>query len=117
MICESLTLSVLCASGNFGSLVTDARMMKMMRRTSSTSVKGVMLIVDMTSSSPELVETAMLRGHKADVVEIGLLCGVENPNDRAVRRLRIRGNRNMDVAPALCRLVHHEINRLVVGAR
>src|ERR1700693_6555625 len=59
-ICEALTLSVFLASGSRGSLVTAAGMMKMMSRTSTTSVNGVMLIVAITSSSPWPVEMATI---------------------------------------------------------
>src|SRR5271166_5302191 len=90
--------------------MTDARMIKMIKRTSSTSVNGVMLIVAITSSSPAPVETAILRRHEPDVFNAGQARRVENADDRCIGRLGVSRDRDVNFAAAADRLRHEVVN-------
>src|SRR5579863_3555996 len=102
------TLSRFFASGTGGGFNSDVRIMKMMSRTSSTSVKGVMLMVDITSSSGADPISAMLFArsllrHEADVVVTCLARSVEDLDDRVVLGVHVGDQRDVLQVP-LCRV-------------
>src|SRR5579859_6278380 len=92
------TLRRFFASGTGGGLSSEVRIMKMMSRTSSTSVNGVMLIVDITSSSgpdPTSAIAASLLRDESDVVVAGRARRVEYLDDRVVLRVRVGDERDV----------------------
>src|SRR5579872_5964895 len=100
---EFVTLILFFASGTGGGFNSEVRIMKMMSNTNSTSVNGVMLMVDMTSSSGLEPMTDMrappLLGHEADVIVAGRARCVQNLDDRVVARVLVRQQRHVGGVP------------------
>src|SRR5579864_422599 len=99
---EFVTLTRFFASGTAGGFNSDVKIMKMISKTSSTSVNGVMLIVDITSSSGADPTTDItfafslaLFGHEPDVIVAGFARSVQDLDDGVVARIRVCDQRNV----------------------
>src|SRR5580704_8515368 len=111
---EFCTLSLLSASGTGGGFSSEVKIIKMMSRTNNTSVNGVMLMVDITSSSGldptiDISNTSLLR-HEADVVIICRTCRVEDLDDGVITCGRVGDQRDMREI-ALRRVLLVELDR------
>src|SRR5579872_527554 len=122
---EFVTLTRFLASGTAGGFKREVKIMKMMSNTNSTSVKGVMLMVDMTSSSGAAPTTDIefafsLRGSNSarlllrdepDVVVAGLPRRIQDLDDRVVARVLVGDQRHVRRVP-LIRMGAMERNRV-----
>src|SRR5579875_2711906 len=96
-------------------------MMKMINSTNNTSVNGVMLMVDITSSSCAVV-TATGRSllhsgcHEADVFQMRDPGGVEDADDDAVGSLGIGDDRDVVIGLLAGRCLHDRRDGPAVGA-